>query len=165
MSSSRTVCWESSIGSSYVEHLFGIRNGTDVSGDNPAWVSLTTPIYLATDVATSAVQLPRTLADLTRTLLCGNVSAAVKFGDVQDAVARLRALRRAGDATFSPQEDAELDAIQREIDRSSRNSAPDIDQLASQYRGLWKKLQRDPAFRDARPLSASKGNASFNLPD
>ena len=27
------------------------------------------------------------------------------------------------------------------------------------------KLQRDPAFRDTRPLSASKGNASFNLPD
>jgi pimeloyl-ACP methyl ester carboxylesterase len=88
------ICWPSALGSSYWQHLWEVRNGVDIHRDHSAasyaWSTLTLPIYLTTDILTSAVRMPRTMTDLGRTDI--KTEHPFWFGDVVDSQVRYMAL-------------------------------------------------------------------------
>lgn len=88
------VCWPSALGSSYWQHLWKVRNGVDIHRDQTAtsyaWSTLTLPIYLTTDLLTSAVRMPRTMMDLQRTDV--KTDHPYWFGDAVDSQVRFLAL-------------------------------------------------------------------------
>lgn len=83
------VCWPSGFTSAYWQHLMQVRNGVDVeTSSNRVWPMATMPLYLATDVATSLVRLPRTVADLSYNSLKGSSPDFIQFHDTLKAKLR-----------------------------------------------------------------------------
>lgn len=156
------ICWDSSFTTSYGDHVAKIRNGVNLSGDNPAWVWLTAPVYVATDLVTSIVRTPRMLLDLARSNLKGssfpNPHNERSFGDVQDATVRYYALRDAGGESPGPGEEEERNALRKKLGRAPGEIKSKIDKAAADLADEWADIRKNkPNKPEWSPIAVSKG--------
>jgi pimeloyl-ACP methyl ester carboxylesterase len=91
------VTWESGLTSSYLEHLFKIRNGRHQT----AFAVATSPIWLATDLVSGIVDTPRTLT----TRLVSDVSLGIKVPTGGDLLPSWDYARRNYEAMAKPDSD------------------------------------------------------------
>jgi hypothetical protein len=160
------ICWESSMGSSYLEHLTSVRNGTDISRDSPFWAGFTAPIYFGTDIATSIVRFPRTIADLSRVGF--KAWNGYDYGDVQDATVRYYTLHAASGKTYKPVkgESEEHEKVMAAINSSRSPGKPlDLKKLENELAGSWEDLRNRPGAENWEPISVSKGTFSRTTGD
>ncbi len=157
------ICWNSSLISSWWQHIVSTRNGRDGSGDTLLMKSITVPTYLATDIATSVVRLPRSLLDLTRSTTKPHFEN--DYPEVQDSLTRFLALRNAMQAaggSARPSGFCEGNALAlvkrinswRSLDRAEPISLDDLN--LSLARG-WTSVHRDPSSSNWRPIDVSLG--------
>lgn len=178
------ICWDSSFSTSYVEHLTSIRNGVDRGGDASGWAWLTAPVYLATDLATSVVRTPRILVDLGRSNLKGwsfpQVHNDRNFGDVQDAMVRYYALRKASGEELNDQERREEGIYRKKLGDfvpHGEHAVSKIDRAAESLTAEWKSIHRQPGEppgphlfprtspKEWAPIPVSKGSYEPELGD
>ncbi|HWB59248.1 MAG TPA: hypothetical protein VG733_07140, partial [Chthoniobacteraceae bacterium] len=91
------VCWNSDMVSTWWEHVRFVRNGVDLRGDpgSRLYGEITWPLYAATDFATAAARLPRTVADNLYSAGKGSIDRDMResYATVQNAEYRYSVLR------------------------------------------------------------------------
>jgi len=155
------ICWNSNFFSSWGEHWFYNRNGENFrKGGDQFWAYLTAPVYIATDLAASAVRAPRTVLDNAFSAVRSHPTLQYNYEGVRDANERYYALREAaiakrpGTPGREGHESREMGATKKAID-ARRGDDFDMQGRADKYTERWGAAQaKNPAWQ---PMEVSKG--------
>ncbi len=174
------LCWNSNLFSTWWQHITSIRNGRNASNDIFPLRWLYGGVYVATDVATSAVQLPRSMLDLAWASTKPTLEDS--YTEVLDAKVREYHLRAAAAKNCAPcMEDMQTkfaqteDAVNSWRHRDYRWAHPfgskeepppakfELTKSAQFIVNGWSQIQL--SHGDWKPITVSKGQKTRQLSD